>query len=112
VDRVERELLALRPALLGGSIGTFDDVFSRIVEGCGDARRPLASATRALPVRRVVGSVDLRGFAASAARSGFAASLQQALDELEAGLLAPEAVAREVGALYAAYEEELDPASA
>ena len=108
VDRVERELLALRPALLGGSIGTFDDVFSRIVEGCGDARRLLARAERTLLVRRVVGSVDLRGFAASAARSGFADSLQQALDELEAGLLAPEAVDGELGALYAAYEVELD----
>ena len=30
VDRVERELLARRPALLGGTIGTFDDVFDRI----------------------------------------------------------------------------------
>ena len=30
VDRVERELLARRPALLGGSIGTFDDLFDRL----------------------------------------------------------------------------------
>ena len=40
VDRVERELLARRPALLGGSIGTFDDVFERI------ARRRAAAAAR------------------------------------------------------------------
>ena len=33
VDRVERELLALRPGLLGGRVGTFDDVFVRIAHG-------------------------------------------------------------------------------
>jgi hypothetical protein len=27
VERVERDLLRRRPALLGGSIGTFDDLF-------------------------------------------------------------------------------------
>jgi hypothetical protein len=30
VDRVERELLERRPALLGGSIGTFEDLFRRL----------------------------------------------------------------------------------
>ena len=30
VDRVERDLLARRPALLGGEIGTFDDLFRSI----------------------------------------------------------------------------------
>ena len=41
VDRVERELLARRPALLGGSIGTFDDLFdgSRRVHGRSPAAR-------------------------------------------------------------------------
>ena len=39
---------------------------------------------------------------------GFADSLQQALDELESGLLDPAAVDGELGALYAVYREELD----
>jgi len=108
VDRVERELLALRPALLGGSIGTFDDVFSGLSAGSRDARRLLGRTERALLVRRLVGSADLHGFAASAARSGFADSLQQVLDELESGLLDPAAVDGELGELYAAYREELD----
>jgi len=30
VERVERDLLELQPALLAGSIGTFDDVFNRV----------------------------------------------------------------------------------
>jgi RecB family exonuclease len=108
VDRVERELLELRPALLGGSIGTFDDVFKELAKGCADARRVLGSTERTLLVRRVVNAADLHGFAASAARSGFADSLQQALDELESGLLDPAAVEGELGALYAVYREELD----
>src|ERR1700755_2373225 len=61
VDRVERELLALRPALLGGSIGTFDDVFSRLADGSGDARRRLGRTERTLLVRRVVRNADLHG---------------------------------------------------
>src|SRR5581483_2868763 len=33
VERVERDLLARRPGILGGFIGTFDDVFERIAGG-------------------------------------------------------------------------------
>ena len=43
VDCVERELLARRPALLGGTIGTFDDLFERIAQA---ASRPRAVAAR------------------------------------------------------------------
>ena len=39
VDRVERDLLRVRPALLGGWIGTFDDLFERIV-AAGDGSTP------------------------------------------------------------------------
>ena len=35
VDRVERQLLGAASALLGGSIGTFDDVFERVAFGSG-----------------------------------------------------------------------------
>ena len=108
VDRVERELVAKRPALLGGSIGTFDDVFERAAEGSRDARRRLGRAERALLVRRVVGGADLGGYSRSAAHPGFADSLERALDELEEGLLAPEAIDGELGVLYRGYREELD----
>jgi len=108
VDRVERELLAKRPALLGGSIGTFEDVFERVAADSSDVRRPLGRAERALLVRRVVGSASLHGFARSAARAGFADSLERTLDELEEGLLAPEAIQGELGVLYAGYRDELD----
>jgi ATP-dependent helicase/DNAse subunit B len=108
VDRVELELLERRPALLGGAIGTFDDVFSRLARGSADSRKRLGRVEETLLVRRVVGSVDLRGFARSAERAGFVDSLQQVLDELETGLLAPDVIEGELGALYAGYRVELD----
>ena len=81
VDRVELELLARRPALLGGSIGTFEDVFQGLAGGSDAARKRLGRAEEALLVRRVVSGADLRGFARSAPRPGFVDSLQQVLDE-------------------------------
>jgi ATP-dependent helicase/nuclease subunit B len=108
VDRVELELLARRPALLGGSIGTFDDVFQRIVSGSSEVRQRLGRAEQTLLVRRVVSGSNLTGYAGSAAHAGFVDSLQQVLDELESGLLAPDAIEGELGALYAGYRDELD----
>ncbi len=108
VDRVERELLARRGALLGGSIATFDDLFERIAQDGEDDRKPLGRAERAFVVRRVVGGAALAGFAESAARGGFADALLQTLDELEAGLLEPDAVGGELGSLWAAYRRELE----
>jgi ATP-dependent helicase/nuclease subunit B len=108
VDRVERELLRLRPALLGGSIGTFDDVFERIAFGSDGARRPLRRPERALLVRRVVGRADLDGYSRSAAHAGFVDSLERTLDELEEGLLSPTAIDGELGVLYTGYRDELD----
>ena len=108
VDRAELELLVRRPALLGGSIGTFEDVFRDLAGGSGEVRKRLGRAEEALLVRRVVSGADLRGLARSASRAGFVDSLQQVLDELEAGLLAPDAVAGELGELYSAYRAELD----
>ncbi|HLY86484.1 MAG TPA: PD-(D/E)XK nuclease family protein [Gaiellaceae bacterium] len=108
VDRVELELLARRQALLGGSIGTFDDVFRDLAQGSSDRRSRLGRAEELLLVRRVVANADLRGFAQSAARAGFVDSLQEVLDELETGLLEPAAIEGELGALYARYRDELD----
>jgi ATP-dependent helicase/DNAse subunit B len=108
VDRVELELLARRPALLGGSIGTFDDVFERLVRGSEGARRRLGSVQQTLLVRKVVSAAELNGYSRSAAHTGFVDSLERTLGELDEGLLSPEAVAGGLGALYAAYRDELD----
>jgi ATP-dependent helicase/nuclease subunit B len=108
VDRVQLELLARRPALLGGEIGTFDDVFARLARDAADRRPVLGRMQQTLLVRRVVGGSELHALAGSARRAGFVDSLQQTLDELESGLLAPDAVEGELGVLYAGYREELD----
>ena len=42
VEERERELLEIQPALLGGSIVTFDDLFKRIARG-GSERRQVAT---------------------------------------------------------------------
>ncbi len=102
VDRVERELVARRPALLGGTIGTFDDLFERLACEGGEARL-LGRSQCGLLVRRL-----LRGSALAGAGSGVLDSLQQAFEELAAGLLDGAAVGGELGDLYARYCAELD----
>ena len=99
VDRVELELLVRRPALLGGSIGTFDDVFERLVRDSEGARRRLGREEQTLLVRRVVNDAALNGYTRSAAHAGFVDSLERALGELDEGLLSPETVEGELGAL-------------
>ena len=104
VERVERDLLARRPALLAGSIGTFDDVFERIAGGA----RPISHAQRSLLVRRVLAEAQLGRLAASARFGGFADALLQALGEVESGLLAPDQLDGDLAGLHAAYRAELD----
>jgi ATP-dependent helicase/DNAse subunit B len=106
VDRVEGELLARRGALLGGSIVVFDRLFDRIAAG-GVEGRPLGRAERSLLVRRILARAELGAFSESAASGGFAESLLQAFDELEAGLLEPADVEGELGSLWEAYRAEL-----
>jgi len=108
VDRVERDLLALQPALLAGSIGTFDDLFKRIARRGGDGR-PVASETqRTLIVRRALAGQSLNGLGRSARFGGFADALLATVAELESGLLDPNDLEGELAALYAAYRAELD----
>ena len=110
VERVERQLLERTGALLGGRIRTFEDVFEEIAGGC-DVPRPVASeAQRVLVARCALTSVSLNGLGASARRSGFVPVLLAVLSELQSALIEPEAVAGDLGRLYAAYRAELDRA--
>ena len=108
VDRVERDLLARRPALLGGAIGTFDDLFEGIARGDGEPRKVATEAQQALALRRAVAGASLNGLRASARFAGFGDSLLGAISELEAGLVDPAEVGGDVASLYAAYRHELD----
>ncbi len=110
VDRVQRDLLRRCGCLLGGSIGTFDDLFRRLADP-DPGRRPVATdAQRGLVARRAVAAVVGGGavLTPSARFGGFAESLLAAISELEAGLLDPADLDGELGVLYAAYRGELD----
>ena len=107
VDFVERELLARRPALLAGTIGTFDDVFERIARAGGEGRRPLPNVQRAFVVRRAIATAALNGLSTSAQSGGFADALLETIAEVESGLLEPGDLDGDVSRLYAAYRSEL-----
>jgi ATP-dependent helicase/DNAse subunit B len=104
VDRAERALLTRAGALVGGSIGTFDDLFERIAQGNGAHRPVLSQAQRTLLLRRVVAGAQGR----SARFAGFADSLGTTVAELESALLEPGELEGELAALYGAYRKELD----
>jgi ATP-dependent helicase/DNAse subunit B len=108
VERVERDLLGRRAALLGGRIGTFDDLFADIASGLEEPRRIAGDALRTLAVRRAIAETALDELAASAASGGFADSVLATLGELESALVDPERVGGELARLARAYEEELD----
>jgi ATP-dependent helicase/DNAse subunit B len=108
VERIERDLLRRRGALLAGSIGTFDDVFRELAAAAPDARPVLGDAQRALVARRVLTRAPLNGLGRSARFAGFADALLAVLSELESGLLDPEALDGDLALLHAAYREELD----
>jgi ATP-dependent helicase/nuclease subunit B len=108
VERVERDLLGRCGALLGGWIGTFDDLFERLAAGNGGARPVAGDTQRALLVRRVVASARLGALGRSARFAGFADALGSAIAELESGLLDPDDLDGELAELYRAYRAELD----
>lgn len=104
VERVERDLLRRSPVVLGGSVGTFDDLFAQVAPvgpaAAGDAHRLLAA-------RHAVAAVSLDGLARSSRHGGFADALLAAVGELATGLVEPDDLDAELGALYAAYREAL-----
>src|SRR5438876_11702794 len=110
VDQVERELSELQPALLGGTIGTFDDLFTRIARESATPRRVVSDSQRALLVRRAVSvaRAGMNGFGRSARFGGFADALLSCIGELESGLLDPTDLDGDLASLYAAYRAELD----
>jgi ATP-dependent helicase/nuclease subunit B len=109
VDRIERDLLRRSPALLGGSIGTFDDLFESIARGGNGSTRPvIRPAQRRLLLAQVVGSTSLNGLSASARFPGFTETLGDAIAELESALAEPGDVQGALAPLFATYRAELD----
>ena len=108
VERIERELLAKRGALLSGRIGTFDDLFQRLARDGGANRPVVTNAQRQLIVRTAVSAASLNGLGPSARFTGFADALSGALSELESGLVEPTDLEGDLAGLYTAYRAELD----
>src|SRR5881394_308933 len=108
VDRVERDLLASSGALLGGQIGTFDDLFRRLARDGGEHRPVATDAQRALIVRRALSHARLNGWTRSARFAGFADALSSTLGELESGLVDPAELEGDLAGLYGEYRAELD----
>jgi len=108
VERVERDLLRRRPALMGGRIGTFDDLFEQIAAGLPEQRRVAGDAERTLAARRAVAGTELADLAASAGSSGFADVLLHTLGELESALVDSDRVGGDLAQLAQAYRSQLD----
>src|SRR2546429_3053663 len=108
VDRVERDLLASSGALLGGEIGTFDDLFRRLARDGGEHRPVATDAQRALIVRRALSHARLNGWTRSARFAGFAEALSSTLGELESGLVEPAELEGGLAGLYREYPARLD----
>jgi len=108
VERVERQLLRRHGCLLGGWIGTFDDLFEQLARDGGGARPVLPDSVRALVLRRTAQAATLNGLGASARFAGFADALADAIRELEGGLVDPADVEGRLGELHRAYRAELD----
>jgi RecB family exonuclease len=106
VDRVERDLVHRRPALLAGTVGTFDDLFRQLA-GVGFDGRIASEVQRTLAARRAVARVELDGLRASATTTGFADTLLQTIGELESGLVDVSELDGSLPRLVVAYREEL-----
>ncbi len=109
VELVERDLLRRREAVLGGRVGTFDDLFERALERCGESTAALSEIQRRLILRRVVTAGTLDTLAVSARFAGFADALSGLTDELAGAMLDPDGLegsAGEFAALVRAYRDE------
>ncbi|MGH3137903.1 MAG: PD-(D/E)XK nuclease family protein, partial [Gaiellaceae bacterium] len=108
IERVERDLLRRRPALLAGRIGTFDDLFEYIVEDEVGAHGVASEVQRAFAARRAIATAQLDDLGSSASTRGFADTLLAALSEIESALLDPDELDGDLAQLVREYRLELD----
>lgn len=108
VDRIERDLLGMTEALVGGSIGTFDDLFERLAGADSNACPVVGDALRALVIRRALSRARLNGLGRSSRFPGFSDALVNTLGELESALVEPgDLEDPDLADLYRAYLHQL-----
>jgi ATP-dependent helicase/nuclease subunit B len=107
VERFEEELTRGGDALIGATVGTFDQLFALVARATDAPAGPAISRTQRLRLAREATSrAELRILAASSRRPGFPAALEELVSELQASLVDPVAI-REQGAEAGPYELEI-----
>ena len=107
VDRVERDLVRRRPALLAGTVGTFDDLFNHLAGVDPWGSRVASDVQRTVAARRAIARVDLGGLGASASTAGFTDMLLHTIAEVESALVDVDSLDRNLFELLVAYRSEL-----
>jgi ATP-dependent helicase/DNAse subunit B len=107
VERFEGELTSGGEAVIGASIGTFDQLF-RLVARAADApaATPLSQMQRRRLAREAIARTKLKLLSRSAARPGFSAALEELISELQTALVDAAAL-RERAAEAGPYELEI-----
>ncbi len=107
VERFEGELTRDGAAVIGATVGTFDELFALVARSTDAQAGPAISRIQRLRVAREAASrAQLRILAASSRRPGFPAALEELLSELQAALVDPVAM-REQAATAGPYEVEV-----
>jgi ATP-dependent helicase/DNAse subunit B len=107
VERFEEELTRDGAAVIGATVGTFDELFALVARSTDAQAGPAVSRIQRLRLAREATSrAELRILAASARRPGFPAALEELVSELQAALVDPVAL-REQAQDAGAYELEV-----
>src|SRR5215208_5001678 len=107
VERFERELTREGGAVIGATVGTFDQLFELVARANNAPTGPAISRTQRLRLAREAASrAELRILAASSRWPGFPAALEELVSELQAALVDAVAI-REQAADAGAYEVEV-----
>jgi ATP-dependent helicase/DNAse subunit B len=107
VERFEEELTRGGAAVVGATVGTFDELFALVARATDAQAGPSISRTQRLRLAREAASqAELQMLAASSRRPGFPAALEELASELQAALVDPVAM-REQAAAAGPYELEV-----
>ncbi len=99
VERFEEELTRGGDAVIGATVGTFDELFAMVARATDAQPGPAISRTQRLRLAREAASrTELRILAASSRRPGFPAALEELVSELQAALVDPVALREQAGA--------------
>jgi len=106
IERAERDLLSRRECVLGGRIGSFDDLLWLVAARSGEPVGGLGEFERRMVLEDVVRSAELTELAGPARFGGFVDGVLRLFDELAASDL-PDAVSRRLESWSGGRRDEL-----